>query len=95
MELRNQSYFDLARKIKASRVVPALAGNPEVTYTNCSGGGYNYFDAQGRDGDKPLLDLVIPELEESTSPRASGLENSGPMIRPLGLQLKRLRAVDH
>lgn len=49
------------------------------------------FQRHRRDGDKPLLDLVTPELENSASPRAPGLENSGPVTRPLGLQQNKMQ----
>lgn len=69
-------------------VVPALARNPEVMYTNCSRVVKIMLAHRVIDGDKPHLDLLTPEPEPSTSPRAAGLENSGPVTRPLRLQLE-------
>lgn len=76
-------------------VVPALARNPEVMYTNRSGVVKIMLARRVIDGDKPYLYLLMPEPETSTPPRAAGLENSGPVTRPLRLQLRRLTAVSH
>lgn len=63
-------------------MVPALAGSPEVMHNNCLGGGVvNIILGH--------LDLLTPEVEGCVWPRASGLENSGPMTGPLRLQLSK------
>lgn len=82
-----KSVLDFARETEASVVVPALARNPEVTYTNCSGVVNIILAHRVTDGDKPHLDLLTPEPETSTLPRAAGPGNSGPVTRPLRLQL--------